>query len=240
MIFPITYFLRIDKEIITNLLKFNRLNIKEVMVPKADIISFDAHKKVKDVVNQIIHENYSRVPIYEHKGDNIVGIMYIKDLLKAVNENRMDVTLDKIMKKPYFVPESKKLDVLFNEFQHNKVHIAIVLSKFGNVIGMVTMEDLLEEIFGEIYDESDLIEWKIRKIDKKKFLVKGNTTLAEIHARLDINIHGYDKNESIRGYIVDKLKKIPKKGDKIKFKYFFILVNRVRHHRVIDVRIVIK
>ncbi len=227
-----------DKEIINNLLAFNRLNIKEVMIPKADMVAFSEEDQIKDIIDQVIHENYSRIPIYSGKADNITGILYLKDLLKAVNENRMNITLQSIAKKPFFVSERIKLDSLFQQFQNNKVHIAIVVSKFGNVLGLVTMEDLLEEIFGEIYDESDLIEWKIRKIDARKYLVKGNTTIAEIHARLDLNIYGTDKNETIRGYILAKLQRIPKKGDKISFKHFIIHVNRVRHHRVIDVRIV--
>ncbi|MBI5393630.1 HlyC/CorC family transporter [Candidatus Woesearchaeota archaeon] len=229
-----------DKKIINNILKFNRINIKDIMIPKKDIVALHADTIIKDIIDEIIHENYSRIPIYEGKLDNIVGVLYIKDLLKAIREKRIEESLKTIAKKPYFISENKRLDGLFSEFQNKKVHIAIVLNKVGRVIGLVTMEDLLEEIFGEIYDESDFIEWKIRKINPKVYLIKGNTTLNEINEKLGIKLPGKDKNQALRGFIFEKINKIPQKGCAIKYTNYKLVINRVLHHRIIDVRLVKK
>lgn len=201
-----------ESELLENILRFNDITAKEVMTPRLRIFSLDSSKRLGDVLRQIIDSGFSRIPVYEKTRENIVGIVFIKDILKYVNEGRMDIKLWKILKKPYFIPENKIINQLFKEFQDTHIHIAIVVDEFGAVSGLITLEDLLEEIVGEIIDESDISERLIKRISKNEIIIDALTEVRDINRFFNADLPGKE-NQTASALLLKKANRIPKQGE---------------------------
>ena len=201
-----------EKEMINNVFEFNDKVVSEIMVPRNKIFALDMSLSISEVIEKLTEDTrYSRVPVYDKTIDNIKGIVYIKDILLSTKSK--NAKIKGLIKDAYFVSETKKLNELFQELRKSKKQIAIVLDEYGGTAGMVTMEDILEEIVGEIYDEYDKETDKIKIIDSNTFLFDGGVSLNDVQKILDIKIEE-DEVDTLAGYLVKLLDRIPKEGEK--------------------------
>ncbi|MGE0792743.1 MAG: hemolysin family protein [Candidatus Woesearchaeota archaeon] len=219
-----------EKEMIKNIFHLDDTPISEVMTPRPDVLAFEDHLSVKDVINEIKEQGYSRMPIYNEDLDHITGILYTKDLL-GVDENKK---IKSLAKSPLFVPETKLADQLLKEFKQRKMHLAVVVNEHGTMLGIVTIEDLLEEIVGEIYDETDTAEDitpDIKKINQTDFVIKGKADLSDVEEVLGIELDD-GNNSSFSGFIMKHLSHIPKEDEHFKLHGYKFVVKEIGHHRV--------
>ncbi len=230
-----------EKMMIKHIVDFVETTVREVMVPRIDMSCAEVSSSVDEVIKLIDQNGHSRIPLYQDTIDNIVGILYVKDLLLEIGKNGdKQIDLSKICRKPYFVPESKLIDELLEEFRREKIHIAIVVDEFGGVAGLVTMEDLLEEIVGEIQDEYDEEEAPIKKLDENVWLVSGRTSLDEISEILDIEFPD-EETDTIGGLIYQLAGAIPEQGFKAELDNGIILiVDELDSQRIKSVKIIKK
>ena len=201
-----------EKEMINNVFEFNDKFVSEIMVPRNKVFALDIDMTIAEVIEKLSEDmRYSRIPVYDENMDNIKGIIYIKDLLIS-NKNK-NSKIKSLVKEAYFVSETKRVNELFQELRKDKKQIAIVLDEYGGTAGMVTMEDILEEIVGEIYDEYDKETDKFKKIDNNTFLFDASIALYDVEKFLDIEIDEEDV-DTLGGYLIKKLDRIPKDGEK--------------------------
>lgn len=226
-----------EKELIKNVLSFNDIHVEEVMTPRVSIEALPMDTTLQEATDFVIKKSHSRIPVYNERIDNIVGIVTIKDILTFTEEYNANKKLENIeLKKPLKVPVSKKIDVLFHEFQKKRTHIAIVIDEHGGTAGLVTLEDLLEEIVGEIIDESDIEEIPIEKVSDYEINVHGATKLANVNDYLGVKVKGNEK-ESISALVLDKLNRFPKEGEVISFPNAKIMITKMHENKIHQVRV---
>lgn len=224
-----------EKEMIYNVFQFGDSQIKDVMVPRTDMISADVTSSYDELITMLKNEQFSRIPIYEDSYDNIIGILYVKDLMFA-DVKTDNFNIKDYMREPYFTYEFKNTSDLFAEMRKEKIHISIVLDEYGGTAGIVTIEDLIEEIVGEIEDEYDKEEREIQKIKDNEYLVYGKTKISDVNEVFgtEIQCRNFD---SIGGFIIDTLGKIPEKGEEIKYENITILIEEVNKNRIEKIRV---
>jgi CBS domain containing-hemolysin-like protein len=204
-----------EGEIINGVFELSEVKVKEVMTPRVNMVCVEAETKLKEVIKIFKEHKYSRIPVYDGNIDEIIGIIYIKDLLNFWNFEKEDLRAIEFIRLPFFIPESKPIGDLLKEFRQKMIHVAIVVDEYGGTTGIVTLEDLLEEIFGEIEDEYDKEEIQIKSIGKNVYLIDGDTEIEKIKEILKIEFPKGDF-ETISGYILEVLKHIPSPGEVIK------------------------
>ena len=189
---------------------------REIMVPRVDVQAVEIGTPISDVVDRMIESGHSRLPVYRESLDNIEGLVYARDLLKILNDPSDDSTMliEEMLREPLFIPETKTLEELLTEFQQTRVHIAIVIDEYGGAEGIVTIEDLLEEIVGEIQDEFDYGEPEIEKIADNEYIMDARTSLDDLHDRLDVVVEA-DGFDTVGGLVYQRLGKIPTIGEKV-------------------------
>ncbi len=226
-----------EKEYITNIFEFDDTSCSEVMTPRADMFFIDVSQGLD--IQAILKTGYSRIPVIEDSIDNIIGILHVKDLfisfqkLAASHENATAyLDIKKIMKKPYFIPESKKLDSLLQEFKIKKNHMAVVVDEHGGVSGIVTLEDVVEEIIGEIIDETDCLVPDIVKLKGKKWLVAGKMDIDDLNKEINISIPESKNYDTFSGFFLEQIEKIPKPGESIKIDKWTITVKDMDGNRI--------
>lgn len=202
-----------EAEIIKKVFQLNDITAEDVMTPRSEVYTLNENKKLRSVKNKIIDSRYSRIPIYRENLDHITGILYKDDALIYLAKKGADVALKKIAREAIFIPESKFIDELMKEFQVRHIHMAVVVNEYGEVVGIVTLEDIIEELVGEIVDETDVSEELIKRIDKKTILVHGTAEVKHINDFFNIFLD--DSYTTISGLLEDKLNRIPKIGDKL-------------------------
>ena len=203
---------------IEGVFEFNDKTVKEIMTPRKDTFMIDIETPTMEILDHILEKNYSRTPIYQDTTDNIIGVLYIKDILKiARTVGFQNINVKDIMHEPFFVPESKKTNQLFNDLKAQKVHMALLIDEYGGFSGIVTMEDLIEEILGDISDEYDKDISEIRQVSPNTYLVKGSVPIHRINNKLHLNIEP-GEYDTLNGYLITKLGKIPKQNTHIKLK----------------------
>lgn len=225
-----------EKEMINNVFEFNDKFVSEIMVPRNKIFALDIDLTISEVIEKLSEDmRYSRIPVYDENMDNIKGIIYIKDLLVS-NKNK-NSKIKSLVKEAYFVSETKRVNELFQELRKNKKQIAIVLDEYGGTAGMVTMEDILEEIVGEIYDEYDKETDKFKKIDNNTFLFDASIALYDVEKFLDIDIDEEDV-DTLGGYLIKKLDRIPKDGEKpiVETEKVTYKIEKVKDRKIIKVK----
>lgn len=230
-----------EKEMINNIFEFDNKSAEDIATHRKDIVALSIDAGKEDIIKVATIERYSRIPVYEDNIDNIVGILHIKDFInyifKPENISREDIDLNNIIRKTYFVPGSKKTDELFKEMQKNKVHIAIIVDEYGGTAGLVTMEDLIEEIMGNILDEYDEEEQPdIESIDNTTFLIKGTTDLDTVSDFLGVPLP-IDDYDTISGFIIGQIGRIPleKEHPEIEFSGLIFKVHCVEEKRISSV-----
>ena len=196
-----------EKQLLNNVFEFNDIIVSEVMTPRTEMYAIDMNSDINDTLDEIDEFKYSRIPVYEDNIDDIKGILFVKDILKPLKENKR-IDIKKLIREPYFVPESKDIDELFKEMQQNKVQIAIAIDEYGGTAGLITMEDIIEELVGNIFDEYDEEEADYKKIDENTYILNGTITSYELKKIFNIELPDGDY-ETLSGYLIDKLGRIP-------------------------------
>jgi len=219
-----------EKELIENIFEFDDTNASEIMTPRADmyVIDVDEELNLKDV----IRSGFTRFPVIEEGIDHVVGILNIKDLFLHQVTSTEAVDVRKIMSEPYFVPENKKLDNLLQQFKKRKQHMAIIVDEHGGVSGLITLEDALEEIVGEIIDETDRFEPHIVKLKKDEWRVLGKSEIDEVNEKLQMKIPDTKEYDTFSGYILDQIGRIPREKEKITLGDYLVTVNEMDGTRI--------
>ena len=229
-----------EKDILKSIINFGSIKVKEIMKSRVDIVAFEIDESFEKISELINKSGYSRIPVFKETIDNIEGVLYVKDLLPHLNDKNFDWT--KKIRPAFFVPENKNIDVLFKDFQEKRVHLSLVIDEYGGVSGLVTLEDIIEEIVGDIKDEFDFEEdFYYKKIDSNTFLFDGKTSLNDLCKVLNIHKDFFDaskgESESLGGLILELNSKIPSVGDKIKFDNFIFTIMSVDNKRIKRVRV---
>lgn len=232
-----------EKEMINSIFEFDDILASEIMIPRTDVYSIDIDASIGEYLDELLETKHSRIPVFEGDIDNIIGVLYIKDLiLEARNKGFENVDIRSILRKPYLVPESKNIDTLFKEMQKSKKYIAILIDEYGGFSGIVTMEDLVEEVMGNIDDEYDDNEPKLEKIDNHIYLVDGLYPVDELIDILNINIVSKNHN-TISGYLIDTLGEIPDNSylDKeIKINNTIFKIKSIKENRIDKIELILK
>ncbi len=234
-----------DTKILKGIVRFTDIDVKEIMKSRVDVTALDAETPFKKILELIIDSGYSRIPVFEETFDNVKGILYIKDLLPHLNEND-DYDWLLLLRKPFFVPENKKINDLLKEFQDKKIHLAVVVDEYGGTSGIITMEDILEEIVGEITDEFDSPEDEVdyKKIDDRTYLFEGKTSINDFCKIVGIDDDIFDEvkgeSDSLAGLILELEGEIPEKDSSTTFNNFVFKVVTVDQRRIKKVRVTIK
>lgn len=226
-----------EKELIKNVLRFNDIEVSEVMTPRVAVDAISANATLQEAIDFVIKKSHSRIPVYDKTIDNILGIVTVKDVLLLSEKYNVNKKLHNLeLKKPIVVPESKKIDALFKEFQKERQHIAIVIDEYGGTTGIVTLEDLLEEIVGEIIDEFDVEESPIKKLAEDEIMACGTTRLEHINQHFNITIKG-NENKPLSGFILEKLHRFPEEGEEIKLPQAILKVVKMHKNKILKVKI---
>ncbi|MEW6711756.1 MAG: hemolysin family protein [Candidatus Riflebacteria bacterium] len=227
---------RDEKEMISSVFEFGETLVREVMIPRPDIIAMPINIELNALLEFIREDGHSRFPVFDSSLDRIVGILYVKDILMKLDEIKQSYDLFKMLRPPFFVPETKKLDDLLSEFQKRKQHMAIVVDEYGGISGLVTIEDLLEEIVGEIVDEYDLEEQDpLTKVDENLFSVDARFSISDFEQELGFELN-YEDSETVGGFVLEKLGRIPQKGEVLTEPQGTFQVTEIKGNRILRVR----
>jgi putative hemolysin len=225
-----------EKEMIYSIFELGDTLAREVMVPRIDIVALDVSIPMLEALDAIMQAGHSRIPVYGETIDNIQGVLYAKDLLPYLREGRTDVPLKKVLRQAYFIPETKKASDLLPDLQQRRVHMAIVVDEYGGVAGLVTIEDLLEEIVGEIQDEYDTEEPFVEFISDSEYVFDARLDLDDLNRLMDVDLPT-DESDTLGGFIYTELGKVPAVGDQVFFADMGFTVESVSGRRIKKVRV---
>ena len=212
--------------------------VREIMTPRTDMICVEITTAVSAVVEQISSQGHSRIPVYEDSIDNIVGFIYAKDLL-TVNPSIKTRNLKSFMREPVFIPETKMIQSLLQQMRKSKFHLAIVVDEHGGVAGLVTMEDIIEEIVGEIQDEYDKEKLTIKKLTSSRYIIDAGVSLEEFSQTVDYVFPEDEDYDTVAGFILSQLGSFPKKGETISYEHFDFIVTDIRNRRILSFEVII-
>jgi putative hemolysin len=232
-----------EHKILKGIVSFGNTDTKQVMRPRIDIFALDETLKYSEIVTKIINHGYSRIPVYRDSIDTISGILYVKDLLPHLDKEQFDWT--SILREAFFVPENKKLDDLMVEFQEKKVHLAVVVDEYGGTSGLVSLEDVIEEIVGDISDEFDADDLTYSKLDDNNFVFEGKTTLNDFYKIIEIEDETVfetkkGESETIAGFILEVSGNFPKIQSKINFENYVFTIEALDKKRIKQIKVTIK
>ena len=229
-----------EQRMLEGIVNFGNTDTREVMCPRIDIFALSDQMSLKEIIPSILSKGYSRIPVYSEKKDNIKGILYTKDLLPHLNKS--DYQWQKLLKTPLYVPENKKLDDLLKEFQQKKNHLAIVVDEYGGTSGLITLEDIMEEIIGDISDEFDEIDLNFSKIDETTYVFDAKISLKDFFRVINIEDSGLFDSikgdaETLAGLVLEITKKFPRRGQKVSFKGYKFIVEEIDQFRVKQIKV---
>ena len=205
-----------EKKMIHSIFEFTDTTVKEIMVPRTTVFALEATKTLNDVWENIISTGYSRIPVYDERIDNIIGVFYLKDLFNIIKEGKLDIEVKEFIREAHFVPETKPLSEMLEEFKTKQIHMAIVLDEYGGTAGIITIEDLIEEIVGDINDEFDIEhDEEIKKVADNKFIVDALLDIEYLNNELGINLPVSEDYDSLGGYIYAALGRVPIEKDTV-------------------------
>jgi len=219
-----------EKELIENIFEFDDTSASEIMTPRADMYVINVDDELN--LEAVIRSGFTRLPVIEEDIDHVIGILNIKDLFMHQVTSSEPVDIRKIMSEPYFVPENKKLDNLLQQFKKRKQHMAIIVDEHGGVSGLITLEDALEEIVGEIIDETDKFEPHIVKLKKDEWRVLGKSEIDEVNEKLEMNIPESKEYDTFSGYILEQIGRIPREKEQITLNDYIVTVNEMDGTRI--------
>jgi magnesium and cobalt transporter len=226
-------------EMVKGILSLSESNVKEIMVPRIDVVSISLDTPIPEIVTIISDCGHSRFPVYQETVDNIVGILYAKDLLHYMVKEESEIDLEKLIRPAYFVPESKKLDSLLREFQRRRVHIAVVVDEYGGTSGIVCLEDIIEEIVGEIQDEFDNETEELLKISEGVYLCDARVNLEWLNEQLGIELPN-DDFDTLGGFVFHLFGKIPVRYEKMSYQNIDFIIQNMEGHKIDTIKIVLQ
>ena len=227
-----------EEDMLHSVIEFGETTAKEIMVPRIDMTAVPGDATLESIRAYVLDSGLSRIPVYQGTVDNVIGILYTKDLLLHLVERKANAQVRELMHEAYFVPETKKLDELLQEMREKRQHMAVVLDEYGGTAGLVTLEDVIEEVVGEIFDEYDLRQEPVRQLDETTAIVDARTHVADVNDALDIEIpedQGYD---TVAGYVSQQLGRLGKEGEVVHGPTFDVVVEKVSNRRILRVRFV--
>ena len=225
-----------ETEMINSIFEFADTTVREVMVPRIDMVTLESDATVSQAVDIAMEGGFSRIPVYEENIDNIIGVLYTKDMLKQLREGHESVPIRTLVRPAYFVPETKKLDDLLREIRQRRIHMVIVIDEYGSVAGLVTIEDLVEEIVGDIRDEYDREENLYEKVNPYEYIVDAKMSIDEFNELMETELENEDY-DTLGGFLYAQLDKIPVPGDTITFDGLTFTVMDTRGRRITKVRV---
>lgn len=223
-----------EGELVQSALDFDEITVGEIFTPRVDIIAIDYDLSTENILSLFIKEKYSRIPVYKNTIDNIIGVLHERDFFtKYIKEKTVDIK--SILQKTIYLPQQKKISEALKELQKQKLHMAVISDHYGGTLGIVTLEDILEELVGEIWDEADEVELDIIEISEKIFQVNGDMNIYDMIEKLCENISDFfTTSNTVSGWVLEKFEKIPNQGDFFEFKNIKVTVKTVEEQRVID------
>ena len=232
-----------DHKILQGIVTFGNTDTKQVMKPRMDIFALDETASYESIMPEIIANGYSRIPVFKENIDTITGILYVKDLMPFID--RKELKWNTLLRKPYFVPENKKLDDLLNEFKEMHTHMAIVVDEYGGTSGLISLEDIIEEIVGEISDEFDDEDLVFSKLDENTFVFEGKTPMKDFYKVIKLELPILFENEkgeaeTLAGFLLEVSKSFPKRGEVIKFHNYTFTVEGFENKRINQIKVSIK
>jgi len=232
-----------EQKILQGIVSFGNTDTKQVMRPRIDIFALDQSVEFKTIIAEIVKHGYSRIPVYNESIDSVVGILYVKDLLPHLQKKQFDWTT--LLRAPFFVPENKKLDDLMVEFQEKKIHLAIVVDEYGGTSGVVSLEDVIEEIVGDISDEFDDDDLIYSKLDSHNYVFEGKTTLKDFYRIIKLKDESVFENEkgeaeTLAGFVLEISKSFPKVNSIIAFKTYLFTIEAINNKRIKQLKVTLK
>ncbi len=231
-----------EHKILRGIVKFGNTDVKQIMKSRTDVNAFEYNTDFKTLLVNILESGHSRIPVFKNNFDNIAGILYIKDLLQHFDKDE-NFKWQSLLRPPFYVPESKKIDDLLKEFQEKKNHLAIVVDEYGGAAGIVTLEDVMEEIVGDITDEFDEEDLTYSKLDKNNFVFEGKIPLIDLYRVLGIEGAAFEAakgdSDTLAGFIIERTGRIPKKDEKVKFENFLFTIESSDRRKIIRVKVTI-
>jgi CBS domain containing-hemolysin-like protein len=224
-----------ERQMIRGIIEMEDTTAREIMAPRIDVVALDVSETVDDALNLVVEKGFSRIPLYDETIDNVIGIIYAKDLLRCVTEGRKPALKD-VARPPYFIPESKRVDELLAELRQSKVHIAIVVDEYGGTAGLVTIEDLLEEIVGEIQDEYDREEAPIERINETEAILDARVSIETLSELFGFEPEEPQEYDTVGGFVYHRLGKVPVAGDEVRVDGLTLRVLSVIGRRIKKVR----
>jgi putative hemolysin len=226
-----------EREMIASVIELGEQPVREVMVPRIDVVAVPAESRVRDVLDRIIETGHSRIPVFEQTIDNVTGVIYAKDLLKHLRDGSQEAPVASLAREPSYVPETKKVDELLHEMQQRRVHLAIVVDEYGGTAGLITIEDLIEEIVGEIQDEYDIEEVPmIEEVSDTEAVFDARVSIRDVNDTLDLDIQDEDF-DTLGGLVYHELGKVPTAGDEVRVDGAVVTVLSTLGRRVKKVRV---
>ena len=233
----------IDKEaesIANKAIKLGNTTVKEIMVPKVDMVTFGIDENINSIIEKIIESGHSRYPVLGKERDEVSGLLLAKDMLPKIYDGNEDIDLAEMLREPNVVPETKKADSLLEEFKKDRSHLAVVIDEYGTISGLVTIEDILEELVGEIEDEHDIDEDEIVQISDKKYIADAKVELEEFTEFFNLKTDPLEIDaETLGGFVITQLGVLPKKGDKVKIENLSIKVINADDRKIDKVQITV-
>jgi CBS domain containing-hemolysin-like protein len=227
-----------QQEMIRGVIEFGETTVKEIMVPRIDAVFIEADSPKDEILKIIADSEHSRFPVYKESIDNVVGVVYVKDILnKLITKN--DFSINEILHKAFFVPETKHIDDLFHEFQSRHVHIAIVIDEYGGTSGLISMEDIIEEIVGDIQDEFDNEKEDIIKLGECAWLCDARVNLEDLEKGLNIELPT-EEFDTLGGFVFDLFGKIPAKNEKIRYNNLDFIVHDIDGRKINSIKVIIQ
>ncbi|MBD1260336.1 gliding motility-associated protein GldE [Maribacter polysiphoniae] len=231
-----------EQKLLEGIVSFGNTDTKQVMRPRIDLFALSEDMKFPDVLSEIKKQGYSRIPVFSENMDNVLGVLYVKDLLPFID--RKSFNWISLIREPYFVPENKKLDDLLLEFQEKKNHLAVVVDEYGGTSGIVTLEDIIEEIVGDISDEFDDEDLVYSKLDDYNYVFDGKTALKDFYRVVKMDDDGdfeeqKGESETIAGFVLEIAGSFPKKGDKVEFKNYEFIVESLDKKRLKQIKVIL-
>ena len=229
-----------EQRILRGIVKFGNIEVRQVMRPRTEMVAFDKSITFAELLTAIVDSGFSRVPVYDGTPDRVIGVLYIKDVLPHLH--KVDFDWHTLLREPYFVPESKKLDDLLKEFQSEKVHLAVVVDEYGGVSGIITMEDVIEEIVGDITDEYDDENLFYSKLDEHTWVFEGKTALTDLYRVMGIDGRLFEEHKgdsgTLGGFVLELTGRIPKKGERVELQNYTFVVEASDNKRIRRVKVI--
>tara|TARA_B100000575_G_scaffold292698_1_gene301807 strand:+ start:84 stop:1274 length:1191 start_codon:yes stop_codon:yes gene_type:complete len=231
-----------EKKFLEGIIQFGQTDVKQIMRARIDIVSIDVDTDFNDVIKIILDSGFSRIPVYDGNIDQIKGILYIKDLLNHLNKKKFNWR--NVIREPFFVPENKKIDDLLKEIKERKIHLAVVVDEYGGTSGIVTLEDILEEIVGDISDEFDQESTIYSKLDENTYIFDGKTLLNDFYRLIKIDGSEFEKSkgesDTLAGFLLEKFEKFPTENQSFKFENFEFIAEKITKKRIVSVKVIMK